>query len=93
MFPMRHEIAEKRIRKGIPAWKTLLPEDQRGVCIRCNGLAKVHNDSDVATRDCLECGFQWEVDGTTLRFYQKVTGFWREVPAGLMLVLWEKEMT
>ena len=94
-FPMRHEVAENRARKGLIPSRILVPVDVRCSCLKCGGVARRY-DSDNGqdgSRVCIECGFEWEVENGFLQYKSETRGIlWRYVPEGLMLVLWEKEI-
>jgi Zn finger protein HypA/HybF involved in hydrogenase expression len=87
-FAMRHEVAENRIRKT--AKYEIVPEDVRCACLKCGGMAKKFSGGSAECRICTECGFEWEVDNNVMSY--RSAPFWKMVPAGLMLVLWEKEL-
>lgn len=91
-FAMRHEVAENRVRKS--AKYPLVPEWQRGACLKCGGMAKVDNGGTVETRKCTECNFAWQVDDGVIQYPVGKTEFsnWTKVKEGLLLILWEKEL-
>ncbi len=98
MFPTRQEVAENRARKKCPKTRIYVPEWERCACLKCGGVARRIRGGPGEQRECVECGFQWWIqDGTlTFRLDCSLTNNGKldiTVPQGLLLVLWELELT
>ena len=84
----------KRLAKSIPKSRVLIPEEVRTPCLKCNGIARkdrMYRSHGSDSGYCDECSFGWEIDDNGRMIYGSQLGSWRVVPAGLFLVIWEKE--
>ena len=104
MFPMRHEVAENKAKKGRPHNRELVSDESRCVCLACNGVAKTGfgggtRDNPVQVRTCIECGFHWEVKDGYIEYSaaegfsdKRTTEWWITTPPGCLTIFWEREV-
>jgi hypothetical protein len=106
MFPMRHAVAERKIRQRCPVSREIVPADVRCDCLKCGGIARKGWAGGTATNPiracrCIECSFAWEVEDGAVRYYESekeknrlhLHGGWWDIEKGLLPIFWEKELT